>query len=220
MIIEICRTGLPSLVRQGLASLSTMLLNNCAKIYGDEAVAAMSIVNRVCFFTFATALGIGQGFQPVCSFNFGAKKFDRVRKAFIFTFILGEILLGIVAIVGFFVSDRIIAIFRDDPTVILIGTPALAAQFIGQIFQPLTVCSNMLFQSVGKSGVATFISICRNGLCFIPILLILTTVVGLPGVQYSQAIADVLSFFVAAPFAIRYAGQLKEAEKKTLAGEV
>ncbi len=212
MVLEICRTGLPSLVRQGLASLSTMLLNNCAKQYGDEAVAAMSIVNRVCFFTFATALGIGQGFQPVSSFNFGAKKYDRVRKAYIFTFILGEILLGAVAVIGFFVSDRIIAIFRDDPEVIRIGTSALAAQFIGQLFQPLTVCSNMLFQSVGSSGKATFISICRNGLCFIPVLLILTATVGLPGVQYSQAIADVLSFFVAAPFGISYVKKLKAME--------
>ncbi len=213
MVLDICKTGVPSLVRQGLASLSTMLLNNCAKMYGDEAVAAMSIVNRVCFFTFATALGIGQGFQPVCSFNFGAKKFDRVRKAYIFTFIVGEIFLGAVAIIGFFVSDRIIAVFRDDPTVIMIGTPALAAQFIGQLFQPLTVCSNMLFQSVGKSGIATLISICRNGLCFIPVLLLLTTFVGLPGVQYSQAISDVLSFFIAAPFGIRYVRQLKAMEQ-------
>jgi putative MATE family efflux protein len=214
MIGDICKTGLASLIRQGLASLSTMLLNNCAKKYGDAAVAAMSIVNRVCFFTFATALGIGQGFQPVCSFNFGAKRYDRVRKAYTFTFIVGEILLGVAAIVGFFLSDRIIAIFRDDPEVVRIGTTALAAQFIGQLFQPLTVCSNMLFQSVGKSFMASAVSVCRNGLCFIPVLLLLTATLGLPGVQYSQAIADVLTFFVVAPFGLRYVNELKKMEQQ------
>ncbi|MCR5823972.1 MAG: MATE family efflux transporter [Lachnospiraceae bacterium] len=212
MILDICKTGLPSLVRQGLASLSTMLLNNCAKPFGDAAVAAMSIVNRVCFFTFATALGIGQGFQPVCSFNFGAKRFDRVRKAYIFTFITGEIFLGVVAVIGFFLSGNIIAGFRNDPEVIMIGTTALAAQFIGQLFQPLTVCSNMLFQSVGDSLKATFISICRNGLCFIPVLLISTSIFGLPGVQYSQAVSDMLTFMIAAPFGIMYVKKLKQME--------
>jgi len=213
LIGDICKTGFPSLVRQGFASFSTMLLNNCAKVYGDVAVAAMSIVNRVCFFTFATALGIGQGFQPVCSFNYGAKKYGRVRKACIFTLLAGETILGVVAVIGFFISDKIVAIFLNEPEVIRIGTTALAAQFIGQIFQPPTVCTNMLYQSVGKSGVATFISMGRNGLFFIPILLILTSTVGLPGVQYSQAIADVLTFFLAAPFGVSFLKKLKAMEQ-------
>lgn len=200
----ICKTGFPSLVRQGLTSVSTMLLNDRAGIYGDAAVAAMSIVNRVCFFSFATALGIGQGFQPVCAFNYGAKKYDRVRKAFWFTFFVGEVFLGTVALIGIGFTEKIIWFFRDDPEVIAIGAIALAAQFVGQLFQPLSVCTNMLFQSVGKVGVATLMSMLRSGLFFLPVLLVTSSVFGLKGIQFSQAIADILTMFVAIPFVFRF----------------
>lgn len=213
-------TGFPSLVRQGLTSISTMLLNGYAKEFGDEAVAAMSIVNRVCFFTFATALGIGQGFQPVCAFNYGAKKYKRVRKAFLFTFFIGEVLLGTVAVIGLIVADNVVAIFRDDPEVVRIGTTALIAQFIGQVFQPLSVCANMMFQSVGKRLVATILSMLRSGLFFIPVIIILSNTLGLPGIQYSQGISDVLTFFAAAPFAIKFLKELKEKEATETVGEI
>lgn len=207
--VVVWTTGFPSLVRQGLTSISTMLLNGYAKEFGDAAVAAMSIVNRVCFFTFATALGIGQGFQPVCAFNYGAQKYKRVRKAFLYTFVIGEILLGTVAIVGLIVADNVVALFRDDPEVIAIGTTALAAQFVGQFFQPLAVCSNMMFQSVGKRFIATVLSMLRSGLFFIPLIIVLTNLFGLPGIQYSQAVSDILTFFAAAPFAIKFLKELK-----------
>jgi len=200
----ICKTGFPSLIRQGLASVSTMLLNDRAKLYGDAAVAAMSIVNRICFFTFATALGIGQGFQPVCAFNYGAKKYGRVRKAFFFTLAVGEIFLGTVAVVGMQFTGQLIAVFQNDPKVVEIGALALAAQFAGQIFQPLAVCANMMFQSVGRTGIATLLSMMRSGLFFLPVLLLSSSLFGLAGVQYSQAIADVLTTLAAAPFAVRF----------------
>ena len=95
----IMQTGFPSLIRQGLNSVASMCLNHYAGFYGDSAIAAMSIVNRICFFIFAVGLGIGQGFQPVCGFNYGAKRFDRVKKAFYFTVAAGEIFLGILAII-------------------------------------------------------------------------------------------------------------------------
>ena len=215
-LFDICATGFPSLVRQGLTSVSTMLLNNCAEAYGDAAIAAMSIVNRICFFTFATSLGIGQGFQPVCAFNYGAKKYGRVRRAYIFTFVLGEIILGTVAIVGLFLADKLVILFRNDPEVVKIGTLALSAQFIGQVFQPAAVCTNMMFQSVGKSGIATVLSMMRSGLFFIPILLILTATNGLLGIQLSQAISDILTTLSALPFAITFLkklGKLQADEK-------
>ncbi|MBQ3907349.1 MAG: MATE family efflux transporter [Lachnospiraceae bacterium] len=209
----ICKTGLPSLVRQGLTSVSTMLLNDRAGLYGDAAVAAMSIVNRVCFFTFATALGIGQGFQPVCAFNYGAKKYGRVRKAFLFTFLLGEIFLGTVALVGVWFTEPLVRIFRDDPEVVRIGALALTAQFIGQVFQPLSVCTNMLFQSVGRVGIATLMSMLRSGLFFLPVLLISSAALGLTGIQCSQGIADILTMFVAVPFVIRFLHEMKQMEE-------
>lgn len=217
---DICKTGFPSLVRQGLTSISTMLLNNCAEAYGDEAIAAMSIVNRICFFTFATSLGIGQGFQPVCAFNYGAKKYGRVKSAFIFTLAVGEVILGSIAIIGLIFSDELIAIFRDDPEVIRIGTFALSAQFIGQFFQPVAVCTNMMFQSSGNSGIATLLSMMRSGLFFIPILLIFTATSGLVGIQLSQAISDIMTAIASLPFAVSFVGKLgrlqtSENSKKT-----
>ena len=213
-LVQICKIGFPSLVRQGLTSISTMLLNGRAGIYGDAAVAAMSIVNRICFFTFATALGIGQGFQPVCAFNYGAKKYGRVRQAFLFTFLLGEVFLGTVAILGIGFTKPLVRIFRDDPEVVRIGAVALRAQFIGQLFMPLSVCTNMLFQSVGKAGVATLMSMLRSGLFFIPVLLVTSMAFGLPGVQFSQAISDVLTLFAALPFVIPFLGEMKRMDEE------
>lgn len=205
----ICQTGFPSLVRQGLTSISTMFLNNCAGVYGDAAVSAMSIVNRICFFTFATALGIGQGFQPVCAFNYGAGKFDRVKKAFFFTFSVGEVFLGAAALIGMQFSESLVAIFQNDSEVIEIGAVALSAQFVGQLFQPLAVCANMMFQSVGKTGIATLLSMLRSGLFFLPVLLVLSALFERSGIQYAQAIADVLTFFVVLPFVIHFLRELK-----------
>lgn len=218
-VILICKTGFPSLVRQGLTSISTMLLNDRAGMYGDAAVSAMSIVNRICFFTFATALGIGQGFQPVCAFNYGAKKYDRVRKAFLFTFLVGEVFLGTVALVGLWFTEPLVRIFRDDPKVVEIGALALTAQFIGQLFQPLSVCTNMLFQSVGKVWTATLMSMLRSGLCFLPVLMLLSSLFGRAGIQTAQGIADVLTMFVALPFVILFLRQMRKMEESEVSGK-
>lgn len=186
-ILNIAKTGFPSMMRQGLNSISTMVLNKYAGIYGgDAAVSAMSIVNQICFFVFAVGLGLGQGFQPVCAFNYGAGKYKRVKKSFWFTVAAGETLLGLFAIVGMFLSSHLIGLFRDDPAVINIGTLALRAQLIALFFIPLTVCGNMMFQSVGSNGRATFLSALRSGLCFIPFIVILSGIFGLLGVQIDR----------------------------------
>lgn len=211
-ILNIIKTGFPSMMRQGLSSISTMVLNGYAGIYGDAAVAAMSIVNRVCFFVFAVGLGLGQGFQPVCAFNYGAKKLDRVRQSFWFTVLAGETMLGLFAVVGMVLSSRLIGLFRDDPEVIEIGTFALRAQFIALFFIPMTVCANMMFQSVGFNGRATFLSALRSGLCFIPIVMVLTSVFGLLGVQISQTVADVATWIVTVPFIMPFLRKLRDPE--------
>lgn len=211
-VVMICKTGLPSLMRQGLTSVSTMVLNGQAAIYGDAAVAAMSIVNRICSFIFSVAIGIGQGFQPVSAFNYGAKKYGRVRQGFCFTLGLSEVLLGTIAVVGMIYSSHFVAFFRNDPKVITIGNFALSVQLAALFFQPLTVCSNMLFQSVGKNGTATFLAMLRSGLCFIPVIVLLSRVLGLTGVEISQTVADVLAFFISLPFTLRFLGELKRKE--------
>ena len=205
---EIVTTGLPSLARQGLASVSTMVLNNAAGVYGDAAIAAMSIVNRISMFIFSVALGIGQGFQPVAGFNFGAGKYSRVKRGFFFTLIFGSILLGIAAVTVFFNAESFIRLFRDDMRVVEIGTIAMHAQCISLFFVPFQVCNNMMFQSIGYKFNATFLSTLRNGVCFIPILLILSTVMGLFGVQISQAVADIMTSFICIPFTIHFFAHL------------
>lgn len=211
----ICKTGLPSMMRQGLSSVSTMILNGQAGVYGDAAVAAMSIVNRICFFIFSVGLGIGQGFQPVAAFNYGAKKYGRVRKGFYFTWAAGEVLLGGIALVGMFFPAELVGFFRDDAEVIAIGTVALTAQLVSLFFQPLSVCSNMMFQSIGENKTATFLSMLRSGLYFIPVILLLSKTMGLFGIEISQTIADVLAFFTALPFAVSFLRKLKMLEAES-----
>lgn len=212
-VILICKTGFPSLVRQGLTSVSTMVLNGQAGMYGDAAVAAMSIVNRVCFFAFSVGLGIGQGFQPVSAFNYGAKKYGRVRKGFFVTLAIGEVFLGTFAILGFLNAEKLVGLFRDDPAVIAIGTVALSAQMISLFFQPLAVCANMMFQSIGKNGIATILSMLRSGVCLIPTLLILSATLGLTGIEIAQPVSDVLTFVISVPFVVRFLRTLKELER-------
>ncbi len=195
-VVEIISVGFPSMVRQGMGSISTMLLNYQAGVYGDAAVAAMSIVNRITMFIFSGGLGIGQGFQPVAAFNYGAGKYSRVKKGFWFTTLAGEILLGSFALFGIFTSDGLIGLFRDDPAVITVGTFALKCQLLSCFFMPITVCTNMMFQSVGKSGKATLLATLRSGICFIPLILLLPLLWGIAGVQTAQAIADILTFII------------------------
>lgn len=213
-LLLICQTGLPSLMRQGLTSVSTMMLNGQARLYGDAAVAAMSIVSRVCNFLFSVALGIGQGFQPVSAFNYGAKKYGRVRQAFLFTFAVGEVFLGTMALLCMFFTATVVGFFRADPEVIAIGGFALTAQCVALFFQPLSVCANMLFQSIGQNRSATLLSTLRSGLVFIPVLVVLSQVMGLTGVQVAQTVADVITFFICLPFVVRFFGVLKEMEAR------
>ena len=205
---DIVTTGLPSLARQGLASISTMLLNNAAGEYGDAAIAAMSIANRISMFIFSAVLGIGQGFQPVAGFNYGAGKYTRVRKGFFFTFSFGTLMLGIAAFIVFLNAGSCIQVFRDDPEVIAIGIPALHAQCIALFFVPFQVCSNMMFQSIGYKFNATFLSSLRNGLFFIPILLAFSWIWGLGGIQVAQAVADVMTTFACIPFVANFFAKL------------
>lgn len=208
-IFQIMATGFPSLCRQGLSSVATMTLNNLAgEAGGDAAVAAMSIVNRITFFIFAVGLGIGQGFQPVASFNYGAKIYSRVKKAFYFTFGAGEVLIGVFVVISLMFSNHLIGLFRNDLRVIAIGTLSLKLQLAALLFHPLTICSNMLFQSIGENKKATFLSMLRSGILFIPVLLILTKFFGLFGVQSAQAIADVFAFFVSAPLVLNFLKKL------------
>lgn len=207
-IATILTTGLPSFGRQGLASFASMMLNVAARPYGDAAVAAMSIVSRIFQFLLSVALGVGQGFQPVASYNYGARKFHRVRQACLFTIGASFVLMTALAAVCYVNGEALVRLFRDDGAVTAIALPAFRWQCVATLLQPVLVCGNMLFQSVGKAGRATFLSCCRQGIFFIPLILTLPRAFGLAGVQYSQPIADVLSFVVAVPFMAQFLAEL------------
>ena len=200
--------GAPSFGRQGLNSIGGMLLNLAARSYGDAAVAGMSIVSRIFMFIVSVAIGVGQGLQPVASFNYGARKYRRVRQAAIFTieaaFCMLVVLVGLCWVNG----DALIRLFRDDPAVTAVALPALHYQCLAMLLQPIIVVANMTFQSVGASGRATFLACCRQGVFFIPLILILPRTHGLFGVEICQPIADVLTFLVSLPFLIAFLQQL------------
>ena len=201
---NIMATGFPSLLRQGLNSLNTVLLNAQCALYGDAAVAGMSIVARIIFFAFSIALGVGQGFQPVSAFNYGAGKYSRVRKGYRVTVIISEgiIIVGCTLLLIF--SGHLIGLFRDDPEVIAVGTRALRLQALAHLFLPICMTTEMLFQSTGKRLGASFLSALRNGLLFIPLLLILSHFRGIAGIQETQPLAILMSVPVTLPFAMAF----------------
>ena len=207
---NITATGFPSLLRQGLNSLTTVLLNAQSAVYGDAAVAAMSIVSRLTFFTFSSALGMGQGFQPVSAYNYGAKRYSRIRQSFRFTIMAAEciIVIGVIILVIF--APELVGLLRKDPEVIFIGTRALRLQSLAFLCLPPCMITEMLLQSTGFRLGASLISAFRSGLLFIPTLLILSYFRGLSGIQEAQPVALVLSAPITLPFVLNFFRRLPE----------
>ncbi|MDE5908739.1 MAG: MATE family efflux transporter [Lachnospiraceae bacterium] len=209
---EIFRGGIPSLCRQGLASIAVIFLNHAAGVYGDAAIAGMSIVNRVTMFANSALIGFGQGFQPVCGFNYGAGLFKRVREGFFFCVKYAFVfLIFISALCGIF-APNIVALFRkEDQAVIETGALALRLQCITFPLNAWIVMSNMMLQSIGKALKASIIAGARQGYFFIPLIRILAYAFGLLGVQMTQAAADVGTFILSVPLAISVLNEMKAA---------
>jgi len=206
----ILHAGVPSLCRQGLASVATIVLNVAANPFGDAAIAAMSIVSRYMMFINSALIGFGQGFQPVCGFNFGAKRFDRVLESFWFCLKVAVILLTTLGAISFIGAEQILTLFRrDDLEVIAIGTVALRFQCMTMPLQAWIIMSNMLTQSIGYGFRASILSSGRQGICLIPPLLILPGMIGLLGLQSAQAISDVLTSLIAVVIMVQVLGELK-----------
>ncbi len=201
---EICSIGFPALIRQGLASISNGLLNNLSKPFGDTAIAAMSVVNRFSAFMMCVGLGIGQGFQPVASFNYQAKEYKRVKKALKFTMVAGFCMIGVIAVVALIFTKDIVYMFQKNEAVLKVAEPALRFAIIGTMFLPLSVPVNMLYQSIRKASVSAVLSMLKSGLAFIPILIITTKLWGLLGIQISQPLADMITGIISIPFIIHF----------------
>lgn len=208
--LRILSVGFPSLLRQGLTSVSTMSLNWCAAPFGDAAIAAMSIVSRVMNFLFCIAIGIGQGFQPVSAFNYGAEKYDRVKRAFKFMVLFSMGVMSVTAMIGFIFAEPIVKLFRDDPEVVTIGVRALRISVPALVILPVSTGGNMLCQSIGKAKQASFLASTRSGLFYIPVMIIASRAAGLSGIQMSQVIADFLAVCVTIPILFQVFGEFPQ----------
>ena len=202
---NIFRGGLPSLIRQGLTSVSNGILNNLVRPFGDSAVAAISIVNRYSNLIMCTGLGIGQGFQPVAAFNYWVKDYSRVKKGIYVTLILSIIIVFSLSIFGLFIPDKIVWLFQKNQEVINLGGPALRYASIGVIFLPISVTANMLFQSIRKNFIASILATLRSGAILIPTLLIFSfTDLGFTGIALAQPISDIIASAISIPFIILF----------------
>lgn len=211
--LEILRGGIPSLLRQGLASVAVICLNFAAGGYGDEAIAAMSIVNRIMMFAGSALIGFGQGFQPVCGFNYGAGLYKRVKDAFYFCVRSSFLFLVVGAVAGWIFAPQIVRVFRkEDLEVVRIGTTALRCQCVTFPLMGWVVISNMMLQNIGKVFRASFLAMARQGLFFIPLIFVLPYFLGLTGIEITQPIADAISFLFAVPLQLSVLKELGQNE--------
>ena len=201
--------GLPSLLRQGFGSVATLCLNAAAAAavplsQADAAIAAFSVVSRVMFFVFSALLGFGQGFQPVCGYNWGARKFDRVREGYLFCMKVGVTALLMISTCTFIFAEPIVSLFRDDPDVVRMGAIAMRCQSCSLPLMAVVASSNMLFQTTGKAVRATVLAVARQGVTFIPCVLLLSKLIdpAIWGVYLAQPIADLITFLTALPMAV------------------
>jgi putative MATE family efflux protein len=212
---EIFRGGVPSLLRQGLSSVATIALNVASGGFGDAAVAAMSIVGRVMFFAVSSVIGFGQGFQPVCGFNYGAKRYDRVRNAFWFSVKLSFFILLGASIAGSIFAAQVVNLFiKGHPEVTQIGALALRLQCILLPFAGFMIISNMMLQTMGLAREASLVAVARQGMFFLPAVLLLPSVLGLMGVQIAQTVSDVCSMALIIPITLRVLGNMKREEER------
>ncbi len=226
---DVLATGFPSFCRQILASLCTVFLNRAAYTYGIEkyatedggkaAQAALGVVNKVFMLAFSLSLGIGQGYQPVLGYNYSAKRFDRVKSAYLFTLTFSTIVMTVFATVCAICAVQVMGWFSLSPEAKEIGALALRLQCICMPLLPLNFMAGLTYQSVGNKALASLLSISRQGLFYIPAVLALPEIFGLLGVQMCQSVADAFAFLFAIPFTFMFFNTLKKEQAKVIEEE-
>lgn len=197
---EFIGNGMPSLFRQGLASVASVALNRVAAAQSDAAVAAMSIVGKIFMMVFCVLIGFGQGYQPAAGYNYGAKEYGRVKKAYRFMLWAGTGVMTVLGILLYAAAPWLLEQFvSDDPKVMEIGVRALRMQCAVMPFMPLGVDCNMTFQAVGRSAMASFLAACRQGVFFLPLIWVLPKFYGIVGMEIAQPAADAATFLVCLP---------------------
>jgi len=199
---EMARGGLPSLIKQGLTAVASLMMNKMAGGYGVSVVAAVGYVQRISVFAASAVAGLGQGLQPVCGFNYGAKLYGRVKKSFWFAIKLATGIMLAITIIALFFAPQLIGFFRNDPEVIAIGAFMLRAQSLTYPLIPLATIGSMFLQTLGKATRASLLAVARQGMFLIPSLLVLTNLFDLVGFQISQPVSDFLAFVLAVFFII------------------
>lgn len=199
---QMVRGGFPSLCRQGISGISTAILNICAGPFGDSAIAGVSIVTRLMQFFYSVVIGFGQGFQPVCGFNYGAKKYKRVKDGFVYAIKVGTIFCIFVALIALIFAPQIISFVQgNEPEVIKVGTATLRFQALVFPLMAFVTMTNMMLQVAGKALQASILASSRQGLFLIPSVVILPLFLGILGIEMAQMVADIISFTIAIPFA-------------------
>ena len=211
--LTIFKNGLPSLARQGIGTVANIAMNFACAPFGDAVIAGMSVYNRVMFLGIAVVIGYGQGYQPVCSFNFGAKNYKRVFDGYKFLAVVTTIIITVFSIIGFIFAPQLIAVFRDDKEVITIGAKALRYQSFAMVVTGFCTASNMLMQSLRISGKATVMALSRQGIFYIPAILILPRMFDITGITLAQPVADILSFVLTIFLVVPTVKELKTKSK-------
>ncbi len=212
----IVKTGLPTVFRQGLGSLSTTLLNVQVKVYGDAAIAAVGIANKVYMLLRSFILGIGHGFQPVAGYNYGAGKKDRVKQAFWVATTVGTVIAGVSSFFLLLFSRQLIGFFNPETAeTIRVGSRMLF--FVGLAIPTLGYSTyvNQLYQSLGFVKGATILASCRQGIFFVPLIFVLPALLGLDGILLTQPLSDVLTCVVSIPFNVYFLRTILGNEKNT-----
>ncbi len=200
IISEIAKVGSSSLFRNGLAIVSGIALNSIAGDISDSVLAAVGVCTKVMMFPFGIILGFAQGFQPVAGFNWGAKRYDRVRDSYHFSArvsLIGGIIMAVGLVI--FADELIVAFAGTDAEMLRMGTICMISQAICLPIHGWVTVVNMLCAGLGRAKDALILSTARQGTCFLPILYPLFWLLGAIGVACTQAIADLLSVALAIP---------------------
>ena len=216
---EILKIGIPTLIFQLLTSLSVAMINGAAKEYGSSALAAMGPVTKIMSMGTLIVFGFLKGFQPVAGFSYGAKKFDRLREAIRTAILWSTIFCVIFGLVTAAFPGQIMSLFtKEDAEMIRAGSIALRANGLSFILFGFYTVYSFLFLVMGKAAEGCILGACRQGICFVPAILILPAVWELNGVLYAQPIADAASALIAAVMAVRLHRELRAAEAQASIG--
>ena len=202
IIGAILRYGTPSLFRQGMIGIAAICLNNVAKGFGEPVIAAITVVNKITMVGASIVIGFGQGFQPVCGFNSGAGRYDRVYRTFAFCLKASTAFIAVYGAVVYAFAGQLIAVFRDDPEVIAPGIPLLKYQCVTGVFQGIIIMTNMIMQNMGKTLQSSVLAVARQGLFFIPLVYLLSGILELTGLQITQSCADILTVLITIPMTV------------------